>query len=179
MVIEMPVPNKYTKGWLPEEETLADYLLRMNQVYREIYAELFNVREQPFGFAAAIAAAGSEFAEKQAFLTYRTLGFAEDVCRWRAGDELKITREKIGANHSYQVSAIAMNRSERWSLELYKVSSTFDGNSRFFGVPWQLYRVCTSSPAPLETLMHCIKTGEESKVIYRSASEYRHSLRTD
>lgn len=130
-----------------DEETIETYLQRMNQLYRVAHDMMVHgLTHIPEGMDAEAAQAAA----------LMTLGYSEDVSRWMVGDEIITMRKKNGANKSYRFVAQIIGKSDRWSLELYRVSVAFPTDTRYYGVPWQLYRMCVGAPRPMDALISAI-----------------------
>lgn len=158
--------NPYTRLRDPGESMKA-FFIRMNREYLDIRQKLFS------GAVDQLLNPGHttpEISQEH----YRILGWSEEVCRWRLGDEIIKLGDEVGANRSYRLSAGWLSKSERWSLELRRVSSTFPDHLRYYGVSWSLYRVCASSPDPTRTLADCLQRGISAAAASKRIHAWRH-----
>lgn len=169
--------NKYTRG-IEDGQTLEDWLFRMNRLHT-LFANrmLHGLGRMPEG---AISGMADELSEEQ---VPAYMDWAENLSRWVAGDYIATMKQEKGANAAYRHYARLTGKSERWSLELSRVALLFDPSQRYYGVPWQLYRVCAGSPKPMSTLLFCVRRGISPKSIsaemvsHREATGLRHGRR--
>jgi hypothetical protein len=97
----------------------------------------------------------------------------EQVARWAIGDEIVAARDELGKMEAYRVAGASMGASERWALEVAKVSEAFPPDMRYAGVEWNLYRACANTKHPHNWLNSALRNGWDADIVREKARHAR------